>query len=288
VDLDRATEMPYFAQSSVVGLQSFNMATPDRVVLVAQFDFYEFRTVILDEAGTITWGAAKLFAGEDTKFNVARGAASLDGQRGLAMITDAQHPPWLVMFAADGTSVGDVLETTGNGTCYSVVPTAHGAAFTSIEGATFHVIERSAAGTTALDVEIPVAMARANDCPTLALMDDGFAFVAFETKGDGTTGWTLYRIAHDGTTSFEPWDALLDCESVALAVMGNAAIATCAMTSETHIVKRTEGRDQTFAIEQGGTKIHSEPGSLFLNVTHTQPSDGTVLPREIIENRCAD
>ncbi len=284
VDLDRQQETLHSTEFGFQGgvLTYFNMGGTTRVVLVeATWDGYW--TAVLDEGGTLPTTVAKLSDDQHSKFTLVRGNVSLDGQRGLFMTSENGSAPWLAMYASDGTRVGDVLQTTADGACQSVVPTEHGAAFTLAEGGAFHVIEFSAAGSVALDVKIPLAGA---ECPKLALTDAGFAYLGYVTMDIDWPTWILHRIARDGTVTREPWDALRGCVLPALAVDGDTAIATCAETTGTTIVKRAHGQDQRFPLERSGRQILSEPGSLFLD-TGT-PSTAGSPARAILDIRCVD
>ena len=283
--------------STVFGLQGNILtyvptATANRVVLVENTGYDGYWSAVMDEGGTVPSMVAKLVDGQFSKFTGVRGGVSLDGQRGLFMTYEvAGHAPWLAMYAADGALIGDVLQTESEGTCYGVFPTAHGAAFTSIEGSTtFHVIEFSAAGGVALDVRIPYPRTSLTPtaCPNLVLTDDGFAYLGFVSRADGD-GWTIHRVARDGTISLEAWDTLLGCTAPALAVQGDTAIATCIQTNQTTIVKHAHGQDQRFPLERTGPPIPSEPGTLFVEMSAPQSvgSPGPVA-REIFEIRCAD
>jgi len=67
-------------------------------------------------------------------------------------------------------------------------------------------------------------------------------------------------------------------------VSASTAIATCAMTNVTSIVKLTNGQERRFPLERTGPQIPSEAGSLFLNL----PVFGSPTQREILDIRCAD
>lgn len=273
-------------------LTSFTVAATSRLVLVDDTGYDGYWTAVIDEGATVPSMVEKLVDGQFSKFTWVRGGISLDGQRALFMTAEiAGHAPWLAMYAADGARVGDVVQTTTEGDCYGVVPTERGAAFTLMEGATtFHVSEFSADGSVALDVKIPYPRTSLTPtaCPNLVLTDTGFAYLGFVSRPDGD-GWTIHRVARDGTVTLEPWDALLGCTAPALAVQGDTAIATCAQTNQTTIVKRVAGHDQRFPLERTGPPIPSEPGTLFVEISAPQSvgSPGTIA-REILEIRCSD
>jgi hypothetical protein len=291
VDPDGQKQTLYATEFGVQGkvLDAINTATPSRLVLVRYRIYDGYWSAILDEGGTDASTVAKLLDGEFSKFTGRRGGPSLDGQRGLFMIYDELlQPPRLAMYAADGTPVGDVFQTTAAGGCYNVFPTEHGAMFMSQEGSAFRFIEFSAAGNIALDITIPFVGAVASvGCPNPVRTDTGFAYLAFEsTEADGA-GWFLHRVARDGTNTLEPWFTLLGCQltSVGLAIKGDTAIATCAQTYQTTIVKRTNGQDQRFPLERNGPQILSEPGTLFLDINVLLPAG---VGREILEIACVD
>jgi hypothetical protein len=142
-----------------------------------------------------------------------------------------------------------------------------------------------------VDVSIPFPMAarEPTGCPSLVLTAAGFAYLALEVTGPGTAGWNLHRIARDGTTTVEPWETLQGCTLRALAVQGETALAACTFTEGNAIVRRTRGRDERFPLERTGAQIHSEPGTMFLDVdNHLLPAGTTDVLREIFEIRCAD
>jgi hypothetical protein len=277
---------PFWAGPKV--LTAFNMGGPNRIVLV-EANWDGFWTAVLDEGGTVPSLVAKLNDLQWSKFISTRGEISLDGQRALSMTLDtADQPPWLVMYTSDGTLVGDAVQTTSEGGCYSFLPTEHGVAWTLVEGSTFHLIEFSAAGRVALDVKVPLDIAPVQpDCPHLALTDSGFAYLAFVTTDAYGDIWALHRIGRDGTVTLEPWETLLGCTYPGLAVQGDTSIATCTQTNRITIVKRVHGQDVRFPLERNGLQIPSEPGSLFLDIPH--PTIGSNDPaRAIFEIRCAD
>ena len=289
VDPDGETKTPYatdWFQSQIV-LDFQVMVLPNRAVFVYPNWDATFMTAVVDEGATKTTPVAKLMDGEKSKLTLVRGVGSLDGQRGLFMVDESNinvaHPPWFAMYGADGVPVGDVLKTTTEGSCFAMLPTDNGATYSFIDGAGFHVIEFSAAGTVGMDVKIPID---AGSCPKLVQTDAGFAYLVFEKDDDGYVGWTLHRIARDGTNTVEPWYTLLGCTdaSIGLAVSASTAIATCAMTNVTSIVKLANGQERRFPLERTGPQIPSEAGSLFLNL----PVFGSPTQREILDIRCAD
>jgi len=289
VDPDGATKTPYatgWFQSQIV-LDFQVMVLPNRAVFVYPNWDATFMTAVIDDGATKTTPVAKLMDGEKSKLTLVRGVGSLDGQRGLFMTnennTPVAHPPWFAMYGADGVPVGDVLKTTTEGSCFAMLPTDNGATYSFIDGAGFHVIEFSAAGTIGMDVKIPID---AGSCPKLVQTAAGFAYLVFEKDDDGYVGWTLHRFARDGTNTVEPWYTLLGCTdaSIGLAVSASTAIATCAMTNVTSIVKLANGQERRFPLERTGPQIPSEAGSLFLNL----PVFGSPTQREILDIRCAD
>ncbi|HTQ03087.1 MAG TPA: hypothetical protein VMI54_04495 [Polyangiaceae bacterium] len=270
---------------------ALNMDRPDGITLVLDGDYdvsgSGFWTALIGDGGTTASAVSKLFDGQySTLFSFVGGGVSLDGQRGLFMDAEiSEHPAFLAMFGADGTPLGSVVQTPTDGSCYDVLPTDHGALFSQLEGTGFHLIEFDATGAVTLDTVVPLrALNGETTCPLLALTDSGFAYLAFESTDAYGDGWALHRVGHDGSTSLEPWQSLIGCSEMSLAVQGDTALATCNRGGETSIFKHVNGGDDYFPLERGGTQIPSAAGTLFLDAQHS-----SAMPsREILEIRCED
>lgn len=219
------------------------------------------------------------------RFGFVGAAPALDGQRAL-FVAGSDSELTLVLVAADGSAVGSTHALTTAATysvCQSIQPTENAAALAVLEPASvdfdvFHRLELSATGEVAWEVTLPLHRARppgwnssALPCPMLALTPTGFALVAFETAADHDA-WHLHRIDRDGTTSDELWEALFDFP-LGFAIRGSIAFAvTTRSDAPLTIVKRSNGQDQTFAVDAHTTvagtdgPFPSEAGSLFLDV----------------------
>ena len=286
LDSDGTQRTPYALARFTGADEIFNMGAPDHIVFVEDlgYDGY-FYTAVPNDGGTTPTLVAKLFDGWSSALTAMRANVSIDGQLGLFMADGALggHPPWLRTFASDGTMVGNVLQTSQSGDCYAVLPTDHGVTFSLIEGDTFHLREFDGSGNVTLDVAAPFVRptSQLNSCPTLVLTDAGFATLGIETTDANGDGWTLRRIARDGTVTVEPWQALLGCNRVNLAVKGDTAIATCSLTNQTIIVKHAGGQDLSFPLERTGPQIPSEAGSLFLDISYPALSGTPAKPRDL-------
>jgi hypothetical protein len=294
IDPDGQTQTMYSTSYDFQGFfQMLDTDTPTRLVSIEDFGA-GYWTALLDVGQAMPVQTAKLMDGAHSSLSYALATASLDGKRALFMSAEiGGHAPWLATFASDGTPVGDLLQTTVEGDCYRVLPTEHGALFTVLDGSsTFHLIEFDATGAVTFQTDFWIDQSEPRvRCPVPVLTDTGFAYVTFGT--DDTGGhWYLSRLERSGlTTSFDYWPALGACSSFAMAMRGNTAIATCSQADQAFILEHTIGgsqADRQVPLERNGLQIPSEPGSLFVDVTHPPATASSAPTREILEIQCAD
>jgi hypothetical protein len=207
---------------------------------------------------------------------------SLDGQRAVVAAGPGRGFT-IAVVAADGRVVGSPHTLSADSdapTCRAVRPTDHAGAVSIVESEdgseSFHRLELTEAGDVAWEVKVPLNRARPPDwrasalpCPLLALTPSGIALLVFESVAY-REAWHLHRINRDGTSSDEPWETLPQVPR-GFAIQGADAFALTVRNESPTIVKRSNGRDQSFPIDVELTvngpdvPLASEAGSLFID-----------------------
>lgn len=278
------------APSGIGGNSVIHFGAPEQAVGFTAITFgtgpAEFMSAALQDSNAAAPSFVSVFKLSSFWQRVAfmSATAALDGQR--AVFAAGSGPDFsMAVIAPDGSVVGashTLTSTDEIPTCPNLQPTDHAGAFSVVEptpeGEAFHRLELTALGDIASEVTVPLHRARPADwrasslpCPLLALTQQGFALLAFETVGD-RDGWYLHRVAGDGTVSDELWDTLPFLPR-GFAIQGAVAFAvTTSNEAGVTIVKRSNGQDQKFPIDTRLTILGSdgpfpsEAGSLFLDV----------------------
>lgn len=203
---------------------------------------------------------------------------SLDGERGLmaAGLTRAG----LVTFGSDGGPIGVAVDVadTGSSECWRHLPTEHGNVFVHEDGRGV-MFAREFSSSGGLVGEFSPPGLRQDVCPEAALLDDGYALLAYQ---DDST-WHSYRVRHDGVAE-DLWQDNIGIP-LTFAVMGDATLVVTDQ-DDGAFVRVQGGEAQAFAFPEfrWAKPIPAEAGKLFLDLAYS--SQSAPIAREIVEIQC--
>lgn len=223
---------------------------------------FEFTGIVLDDVYSI--GRTSVMAG-----------VSLDGERGL--IAAGLGGAGLVTFDGDGGPIGAAIDVpdTGSSDCWRHLPTEHGNVFVHEDGSGA-IFAREFSSSGDLVVEFSPPGLRQDVCPEAALLDDGFALLAYQDSA-----WHSYQVRQDRVAE-ETWQDNIGLP-LTFAVMGDA---TLVVSDDGALVYVHGGEATTFAFPEyrRARPIPAEAGRLFLDLEYQSADDA--VTREIVEVGC--